>query len=118
MSHSRLAWAAAACAAAVIAAAPARADQTPSSTIAQIMVLERSDSRYREFHGAVWLQVDKATYNYRWGGRHCNGADLSDASLRMLFDAFRERYVVSLDYTIVRTKAHTARCITGFTVTR
>jgi hypothetical protein len=99
-------------------ALPARADQTATSTISQLKVLERSDSRYKLFHGALWLQVDKATHNYRWGGKHCNNAGLSDVSLRMLFDAFREKDSIAVEYTAVKYKDQTSRCVTGFTVTR
>jgi len=97
---------------------PALADQTATTTISQIKVLESSDARYKLFHGAIWLQADKATNNYRWGGKHCAGARLSDVSLHILFDAFREKHSVSLEYEVRQYKQQTSRCITGFTVTR
>ena len=44
---------------------PAVADTTASSTIAQIKVVERSDASHKLYRGAIWLDYDKATYNYR-----------------------------------------------------
>jgi hypothetical protein len=94
----------------------AEADQTASTTISQIYVVERSHSKYKLFHGAVWLQVDKATHNYRWGGKHCNNSGLSDRTLGLMYDAFREKHAVTLDYQVVQYKKQTSRCITGITV--
>ena len=96
----------------------ARADQTATSTISQIKVLSPSDSRYRLFHGAVWLQVDKATQNYRWGGKHCAGGGLSESSLALLFAAFSAKHSVTIDYDVRRYRKQISRCITGFTVAR
>lgn len=97
---------------------PAHADQTAASTISQIKVLTAGDARHKLFHGAVWLQVDKATQNYRWGGRHCNGITLSDSSLALLFAAFQAKHSVTIDYDVRQYKQQTSRCITAFTVTR
>lgn len=99
-------------------AAPARADTTATSTIAQIKVLEKSDSSYRLFHGAIWLEYDKATNNYRWGGAHCGNQGMRDLNISMLFAAFRSKYSVTLDYKPFKYKKRVYRCITGFSVTR
>jgi hypothetical protein len=109
---------AAAMTATLFTASTARADQTAASTVSQIKVLEASDVRYKLFHGAVWLRVDKATQNYRWGGKHCGGGRLSDSTLKLLYDAFREKDSVSIDYTPRKYKKDVFRCITGLTVTR
>ena len=104
--------------AALSLAAPARADSTPTSTISQLMVVEPSDPKHRLFHGAVWLQADKATQNYRWGGKHCNNATVSSEHLRLLFEAFHHKYSVTLEYQSVRYRDSVYRCISGFTITR
>jgi len=109
---------AAAIAASSMIASPALADQSAVSTISQIKVLESTDARYKLFHGAIWLQVDKATKNYRWGGKHCAGGGLSGSSLHLLFDAFRAKHSVTIDYDVRRYKKQTSRCITAFTITR
>jgi hypothetical protein len=114
----RLIVAAVALAAGLASPVAAHADTTASSTIAQVKVVERSDPSYRLYHGAIWLDYDKATFNYRWGGAHCNEQGLSDMNLSLLFAAFRARYSVTVDYVDNTYKDRTYRCITGFSVTR
>ncbi|HTM20549.1 MAG TPA: hypothetical protein VL172_08585 [Kofleriaceae bacterium] len=96
----------------------ARADTTATSSIAQIKVLEKNDANYKLYHGAIWLEYDKATYNYRWGGAHCGEQGLSDINLGLLFAAFRAKYSVTIDYAEVEYKERSYRCITAFSVTR
>lgn len=99
-------------------AAPARAETTATSSIAQVMVLEPSDPSYHTFHGAVWLDHDKAQWNYRWGGQACKGRELSDANVQLLFAAFRAEYQVALEYVVTDFKGKPYRCITGMTITK
>lgn len=96
----------------------ARADTTATTSIAQLMVLEPGDASYKLFHGAVWLDHDKATWNYRWGGLECRGRDLSDTSVQLLFAAFRSEYQVALEYVVTDYKGKPFRCVTGFTISR
>ena len=103
---------------ALLAPATARAEQTESSTISQIKLLTPGDARYKLFNGALWLQVDKATQNYRWGGRHCNGNTLSDSAVALLIAAFQAKHSITIEYDVRRYKDQTSRCITAFTVTR
>jgi hypothetical protein len=107
-------------AAAVLAALAGRAaaETTPITAIHQLMVLESGDKNYRLFHGAIWLEIDKATTNYRWGGAQCAGKELSDSSVQILFAAFRNEYAVSLEYAVTELKGKQYRCITGFTVSK
>ena len=105
-------------AAALLAAVPARADTGPPTGIAQLMVLEPGDSSYKLFHGAVWLDADKATTNYRWGGLQCKGRELSDTSIQLLFAAFRSEYQVAVEYVVSEYKGKQYRCLTGFTITK
>ncbi len=99
-------------------AAVATAETTNTSSVAQLMVLEPGDKNYKNFHGAVWLEIDKATYNYRWGGAHCGGKDLSATSIQLLFAAFRSEYAVALEYAVTEVKGKQYRCITGFSVSK
>ena len=103
---------------AILAAVPAHADTTATTSVAQLMVLEPGDSSYKLFHGAVWLDVDKASTNYRWGGLQCQGRELSDTSIQLLFAAFRSEYQVKLEYVVSSYKDKQYRCVTGFTVSK
>ena len=99
-------------------AAAARADTTATTSVAQLMVLEPGDSSYKLFHGAVWLEIDKASVNYRWGGLECKGRDLGDTSIQLLFAAFRSEYQIKVEYVVTDYKDKQYRCVTGFTVSK
>ena len=96
----------------------AHADTSDTSSIAQLMILEAGDASYKNFHGAIWLDVDKASYNYRWGGLQCKGRELSDSSVQILFASFKSEYQVTLEFEVTEYKSKTYRCITGFTVSK
>ena len=96
----------------------AQADSTAGTSVSQLMILEPGDASYKLFHGAVWLEADKASTNYRWGGLQCKGRDISDNSVQLLFAAFRSEYQVKLEYVVSDYKDKQYRCITGFTVMR
>jgi hypothetical protein len=98
--------------------AVAAADTSNTSAIAQLMVLEAGDKNYKSFHGAVWLDVDKATTNYRWGGAQCGNRDLSESSVQLLFASFRSEYNVTLEYAVTTLKDKQYRCITGFSISK
>ncbi len=115
MIRSSLAGAALAVA---LLAKPVIADTTPGTAIAQLMVLEPGDSSYRLFHGAVWLDADKASWNYRWGGAQCKGREVSDNSVQLLFAAFRNGDNVSFEYVVTDYKGKQYRCLTGFTISK
>ena len=99
-------------------AGSATADTTPQTAVSQLMVLEPGDASYKLFHGAVWLDADKATTNYRWGGLQCKGRDVSETTIQVLFAAFRSDYQVKLEFVVSEYKDKTYRCITGFTVAK
>lgn len=100
------------------ASAVAVADTTPPTSIAQLMVLEPGDASFKLFHGAVWLDIDKANTNYRWGGLQCKGRELSDTSVQLLFAAFRAEYQVAVEYVVTVYKGKQFRCLTGFTISK
>jgi len=107
--------------AAVVALAVPRlavAETSNTSSIAQLMILETGDANYKNFHGAIWLDHDKAQYNYRWGGLQCKGRDLSDSSVQILFASFKSEYQVTLEYVVTEHKNKSYRCITGFSVSK
>ena len=97
---------------------PAHADTTTTTSVAQLMVLEPGDASYKLFHGAVWLEHDKASTNYRWGGLQCKGRELSDSSVQILFAAFRSEYQITLEYVVTQYKDKSYRCVTGFTISK
>jgi hypothetical protein len=106
---------------AVIAAArvaPAVADTSQTSTVAQITIIEAGDKNYKAFHGAVWLEQDKASTNYRWGGAQCPGRDISDNTIQLMFAAFRSGDQVSLEYAVNDVKGKLYRCITAVTFSK
>src|SRR3954447_2858551 len=103
---------------ALTSATLAHADTTATTSVAQLMVLEPGDSSYKLFHGAVWLDADKASTNYRWGGLQGKGRELSDTSIQLLFAAFRSEYQVAVEYVVTEYKGKQYRCITGFTITK
>lgn len=96
----------------------AHADSTATSSIAQVFILEDGDKNYKNYHGAIWLDYDKADYNYRWGGLQCKGRDLSPASIEILFASFKSEYQVTLEYVESSVNSKTYRCITGFTISK
>jgi len=98
--------------------AVAHGDTTVSTTVSQVMVLEPGDPSYKLFHGAVWLEQDKAQWNYRWGGLQCKGRDLGDTSVQLLFAAFRAGDAVKLEYVVSDYKGKEYRCVTGFTISK
>ncbi len=101
-----------------LASSPVHAETTTTTSVAQLMVLEPGDASYKLFHGAVWLEHDKASWNYRWGGLQCKGRELSDASVQILFAAFRAEYQVTLEFVLTQYKDKQYRCVTGFTISR
>lgn len=103
---------------ALAGAAIAHAETTSTTSIAQLMVLEPGDASYKLFHGAVWLDSDKQSTNYRWGGLQCKGRELSDSSVQLLFAAFRSEYHVTLEYVVSQYKDKQYRCVTGFTISK
>jgi hypothetical protein len=102
----------------VVLARPAAADTTASTTVSQMMVLEPGDASYKLFHGAVWLEADKANWNYRWGGQQCKGRDLGDTSVQILFAAFRAGDQIKLEFVVSDYKDKQYRCVTGFTISK
>ena len=96
----------------------AHADTSATTSVAQLMVLEPGDSSYKLFHGTVWLDADKASTNYRWGGLQCKGRELSDTSVQLLFAAFRSEYQITVEYVATDYKGKPYRCITGFTISK
>ncbi|MBL0215998.1 MAG: hypothetical protein IPQ07_19220 [Myxococcales bacterium] len=96
----------------------AAADTGAPTGVSQLMILEPGDASYKLFHGAVWLDADKATTNYRWGGLQCKGRELSDTSIQLLFAAFRSEYQVAVEYVVSEYKGKQFRCLTGFTITK
>src|SRR5215467_11853702 len=99
-------------------ASTAHAETTALTSVAQMMVLEPGDSSYKLFHGAVWLEADKASVNYRWGGLQCKGRELSDTSIQILFAAFRAGDQVKLEFVILDFQNKQYRCVTGFTISK
>jgi hypothetical protein len=98
--------------------APVHAETTPTSSATQLMLLEPGDSSYRLFHGAVWLVLDKATTNYRWGGLQCKGRELSETSIQILYAAYRNGDQLTLEYVTSEYNQKQFRCLTGFTIAR
>jgi hypothetical protein len=104
--------------ASIVLSSSAYAETTPSTAVSQLMVLEPGDTSYKLFHGAIWLDADKQSTNYRWGGLQCKGRELSDTSVQLLFAAFRSEYTVAVEWVPSEYKGKQYRCVTGFTISR
>ncbi|MEZ4365692.1 MAG: hypothetical protein R2939_05325 [Kofleriaceae bacterium] len=117
MSAARL-GAATAVGLALSTAAIARAEPSPASAVAQLMIVEPGDESHRLFHGAVWLDADKVATNYRWGGLHCKGRELSDTSVQLLYAAMRSDYIVQLEYVVSPYQDKQYRCVTSVTISK
>ncbi len=104
--------------ASLFAVSTVHAETTVPSTITQIQILTPADKRHQLFHGVLWLNHDKARYNYRWGGKHCGDQGLSEVNVSLLFAAFRSKYNIAIHYKKRLIKSNTYRCITGFTLAR
>jgi hypothetical protein len=98
--------------------APAAADTSQTSTVAQLTIVESADKNYKLFHGAVWLEQDKATTNYRWGGAQCGGRAIADTTVQLLFAALRSGDQVSLEYVTSELRGKSYRCITAVTFSK
>lgn len=99
-------------------ASTALADTSPTSGVAQLMLVEPGDASYRLFHGTVWLEADKAAANYRWGGLQCKGRDISDASVQLLLASLRGDYQVTLEFVPSQLEDTTFRCVTAVTLSK
>lgn len=100
---------------AVSAASPADADADTANTsaIAQLMVVESGHKDYKSFHGAVWIDHDKASTNYRWGGAQCGGRDIAESTVQLLFAALRSGDQVTLEYVVSEVRGKPYRCVTA-----
>lgn len=100
------------------AASPAAADTSPTAPVSGLMVIEAGDRNYKLFHGAVWLEQDKATTNYRWGGAQCGGRDISATTIQLLFSAFRSGDQVTIEFIASDFKGKPYRCVTAVTFSK
>ena len=105
-------------AATMVRITPAAAEPSPTSTISQLMVIENGDKNYKLFHGAIWLEADKATSNYRWGGAQCGGRDVASDTVQLMFAAFRSGDQVTVEYVLADLKGKQYRCITAVTFSK
>lgn len=98
--------------------APVAAETSNTSTVVQLTVIESGDKNYKAFHGAVWLEIDKVSTNYRWGGSQCGGRDISENTVQLLFAALRSGDQVSIEYALGTVKDKQYRCITAVTFSK
>ncbi len=103
---------------ALLLAGVAHAEPSPTSGVAQLMIVEPGDASYRLFHGTVWLESDKASTNYRWGGLQCKGRDISDVSVQLLLASLRGDYQVTLEFVTSQLEADSFRCVTAVTLSK
>ena len=96
----------------------AYAGETDPSTVAQIKLVAPGDELYKLYQGALWLNVDKASHNYKWGGRQCGSITLTDAQVLLLINAFDNKHTVVLDFEENVYKGRSYRCISAIAVRR
>ncbi len=82
--------------------------------VSSVTINESSADDYASERGSIVVNENlTATRKYQWGGAVCNGKNLSDASIALLFDALRARDKVEI-VPSYKAGAGQARCLVGF----
>jgi hypothetical protein len=107
----------AALAAVVLIPAVAYADSYGiAGTVVSLTINETSADDYLAERGSLILSEGGVPRKYQWGGTACNGRNVSDANIALLFRAMEhgDRMKVSPSY---KAGAGQARCLVGFKFT-
>lgn len=96
----------------VPAVAYADTDGAPG-TVASVTVNESSADDYSTERGNVYINEGQTNRKYQWGGQACNGRNLSDANIALLYEALRARAEIQL-VPSYKTGGGGVRCLVGF----
>ncbi len=106
----------AALAAVVLVPAVAYADTDGlKGTVAAVTVNETSADDYSAERGNLVVNEGSTSRKYQWGGTACNGRNLTEANIDLLFQAMRSADKVEI-VPSYKTGAGQARCLVGFRV--
>ena len=83
--------------------------------IKNIELLSPSADNYVQYHGRVFINHDKRTTEYRWGGTSCGSKVLSDALVDRLVDAAKNKDLVKVKPRYAKG-AGELKCLVGFTI--
>lgn len=91
------------------------ADKTGSvGDVAGVDVYSSSSDTYLKYHGRLFVDTNKGSEEYRWGGTSCNSKTISDDMVALLITAIGSpRVVVKPRY---KSGQGNARCLVGFSL--
>lgn len=106
----------AALAAVVLVPAVAYADADGvKGKVASVTINESSADDYAAERGNLVVNEGSVARKYQWGGTACNGKNLTDANIDLLFQAMKAADKVEI-VPSYKTGAGQARCLVGFRV--
>lgn len=83
--------------------------------VAAVTVNESSADDYSAERGNLVVNEGSVARKYQWGGTACNGKNLSEANIDLLFQAMKAADTVEI-VPSYKTGAGQARCLVGFRV--
>lgn len=83
--------------------------------VAAVTVNESSADDYSAERGNMVVNEGSVARKYQWGGTACNGKNLSEANIDLLFQAMKAADKVEV-VPSYKTGAGQARCLVGFRV--
>jgi hypothetical protein len=83
--------------------------------VAAVSVNESSADDYSAERGNMVVNEGSVARKYQWGGTACNGKNLSEANIDLLFQAMKAADKVEV-VPSYKTGAGQARCLVGFRV--
>jgi hypothetical protein len=83
--------------------------------VAAVTVNESSADDYSAERGNMVVNEGSVARKYQWGGTACNGKNLSEANIDLLFQAMKAADTVEV-VPSYKTGAGQARCLVGFRV--
>ena len=83
--------------------------------VAAVTVNESSADDYSAERGNMVVNEGSVARKYQWGGTACNGKNLSEANIDLLFQAMRSTDKLEI-VPSYKTGAGQARCLVGFRV--
>ena len=83
--------------------------------VKNIELLSPSADAYVQYHGRVFINAEKRTTEYRWGGTSCGSKVLSADLVARLTDAATNKDQVKVTPTYAKG-AGTTKCLVGFSI--
>jgi opacity protein-like surface antigen len=113
--HPKLRYLAAALAAAIAPSAGSADTVQPIAPIVALRLVEPNSDEYSSFHGFILVGDDVGGYlQYKWGGNHCPGLDLSSENVAALQRGMNNPRILIAPRT--KTGAGGNQCLVAFTL--